>query len=242
MDAFLAVASKREVRTYSARPLPDDAVHRILEAGRIAGSSQNRQRRTFVVVSNPELREQLAEAVYAPRNVRGAALVVVVVVQGGGPVAFVGSGTRCERHPSAAVPPPETDAANAGSPAPAGSAASPLAGVPIDGEDPPVPTNCWVSPLAQKSSASKASSSCRGASTVAVVDSAGSPDSPVSGSTPSLGTQFDRGNLMSFPCSSRGPALSADPAKLAFYLLSSYHTPNFAIWGSPVRKLGKSYA
>ena len=88
MDTFLAIASKREVREYSDRPLPEDAVRRILEAGRIAGSSQNRQRRSFVVVRSPELRGQLAEAVYAPGNVRGAALVVVIVVQGGGPVAF----------------------------------------------------------------------------------------------------------------------------------------------------------
>jgi nitroreductase len=88
MDTLLAVASKREVRAYSDRPLTDDAVRRILEAGRIAGSSQNRQRRSFLVLSNPELRAQLAEGVYAPGNVRGAALVVVVVAQGGGPVAF----------------------------------------------------------------------------------------------------------------------------------------------------------
>lgn len=88
MDTYLAIASKREVREYSDRPLPDDTVRRILEAGRVAGSSQNRQRRSFVVVSSPELRGQLAEAVYAPGNVRGAALVVAIVVRGGGPVAF----------------------------------------------------------------------------------------------------------------------------------------------------------
>jgi nitroreductase len=89
MDAFLVVASKREVREYTERTLPDDAVHRILEAGRIAGSSRNRQQRCFVVVDDPDLRGRLAEEVYAPGNVRGAALVVVVVASpGGGPVAF----------------------------------------------------------------------------------------------------------------------------------------------------------
>jgi nitroreductase len=89
MDAFLAVASKREVREYSDQPLPEDAVRRILEAGRIAGSSRNRQQRTFTVLADPDLRERLADAVYAPGNIRGAALVVVVrAVRGGGPVAF----------------------------------------------------------------------------------------------------------------------------------------------------------
>ena len=44
MDAFLAIVSRREVRTYDGRPLPEDVKRRILEAGRLAGSSRNRQR------------------------------------------------------------------------------------------------------------------------------------------------------------------------------------------------------
>lgn len=88
MDAFLAVASKREVRGYSDRPVPDAAVRRILEAGRIAGSSRNRQLWRFLVVGDPGVRERVAEAVFAPGNVRGAALVVAVAVRGGGPVGL----------------------------------------------------------------------------------------------------------------------------------------------------------
>ena len=76
MDTFLAVASRREVRAYADTPLPDAVVRRILDAGRLAGSSQNKQRWTFVVVSD---REAMAAAVYAPENVRGAALVVAIV-------------------------------------------------------------------------------------------------------------------------------------------------------------------
>ena len=88
MDTFLAVASKREVRDYAGRPIPVDAVQRILEAGRISGSSRNRQPWRFIVVESPSLRERLADAVYAPANVRGAALVVVIANQGRGPTAF----------------------------------------------------------------------------------------------------------------------------------------------------------
>lgn len=88
MDTFLAVASRREVRSYAGRPIPVDAAERILAAGRISGSSQNKQPWRFVVVETPERREQLADAVYVPSNVRGAALVVVIAVQGRGPVAF----------------------------------------------------------------------------------------------------------------------------------------------------------
>ena len=88
MDAFLAVASKREVREYAQTPLPDDAVRRLLEAGRVAGSAGNRQGRRFVLVRDPSRVERLAQAVYEPSNVLGATLVVAVVVTGRGPVAF----------------------------------------------------------------------------------------------------------------------------------------------------------
>jgi nitroreductase len=88
VDTFLAVASKREVREYSDRPLPDATVQRILEAGRTAGSSRNRQPWQFLVVADPGVRERLAEAVYVPGNVRGAPLVVAIAVRGGGPTAF----------------------------------------------------------------------------------------------------------------------------------------------------------
>jgi nitroreductase len=88
MDVFLAVASKREVRDYDSRPVPDDVERRILEAGGVAGSSRNNQARRFIVVADPALREQLADAVYASSNVRGAALVVAIVAWGRGPTAF----------------------------------------------------------------------------------------------------------------------------------------------------------
>ena len=88
MDAFLAIASKREVRSYDERPISPDAERRILEAGRVAGSSRNRQARRFVVVRDPGLVQQVADAVYAPDNVRGAALVVAIVVGAKGPTSF----------------------------------------------------------------------------------------------------------------------------------------------------------
>jgi nitroreductase len=43
MDTWLAVASRREVREYADRELPEDVVGRILDAGRLAGSAKNRQ-------------------------------------------------------------------------------------------------------------------------------------------------------------------------------------------------------
>ena len=88
MDVMLAVASKREVRDYAGRAVPADVERRILEAGRIAGSSRNTQARRFIVVADPDRRERLADAVFAPGNVRGAKLVIAIVAWGRGPTAF----------------------------------------------------------------------------------------------------------------------------------------------------------
>jgi nitroreductase len=88
VDGFLEVVSKREVRDYAPDALPDDAVRRILEAGRVAGSSSNRQGRRFVVLREPGVVRETAEAVWTASNVLGAALVVAVVVGGKGPLAF----------------------------------------------------------------------------------------------------------------------------------------------------------
>jgi nitroreductase len=88
VDAYLAVVSKREVRRYAARPIDADAERRILEAGRVAGSSRNRQARRFVVLRDPALVEEAVQSVYAGDNVRGAALVVAIVTGGKGPTSF----------------------------------------------------------------------------------------------------------------------------------------------------------
>lgn len=88
MDALLAIASKREVREYADREVAEEAKRRILDAGRVAGSSQNRQQWRFIALDSAEWRERVAETVYAQGNVRGSKFAVVVVVYGKGPLYF----------------------------------------------------------------------------------------------------------------------------------------------------------
>jgi nitroreductase len=83
MDTFLAVASRRETRDYADRPIPDEITRQILDAGRLAGSAQNRQPWRFVLVESDSAREQLAQAVYEPTNVHGARLIVAIVGRSG---------------------------------------------------------------------------------------------------------------------------------------------------------------
>jgi nitroreductase len=87
VDVFLTIVSKREVRDYADRPLPEDAVRRVLEAGRLAGSSRNRQARRFVVLRDGAL-ARAADTVWMADNLRGAALAVAIVIRGKGPTGF----------------------------------------------------------------------------------------------------------------------------------------------------------
>jgi nitroreductase len=73
---------------YDERPIPPDVERAIVDAGRLAGSSKNKQPWRFLVVESPEIRERLAESVFEPGNVRGARLIVAIVVSGKGPTSF----------------------------------------------------------------------------------------------------------------------------------------------------------
>jgi nitroreductase len=82
VDPYMAIASKRDERSYADAAIPAEIRQRILDAGRLTGSSKNRQRWEFVLVAGAA-RDRLAEAVYAPDNVRSAALVVAIVGEAG---------------------------------------------------------------------------------------------------------------------------------------------------------------
>src|SRR5262249_41703485 len=72
-----------DTRSYADRPVPGETVERILEAGRLAGSARNRQPWRLFVVESVDRCSRLAEAVYAPDNIRGAQLVIAVVGSSG---------------------------------------------------------------------------------------------------------------------------------------------------------------
>jgi nitroreductase len=76
MDTYLVIASKRDQRDFAERPIPEEVVERILDAGRLSGNSQNKQAWRFVVVDDPDRRERLAQTAYRPSLVRDGALVV----------------------------------------------------------------------------------------------------------------------------------------------------------------------
>src|SRR5207244_12230751 len=61
MDAYKVVVTKRDTRTYTDQPIPDEVLQRILQAGRMAGSSKNTQPVRLVVIRDRERLKQTAE-------------------------------------------------------------------------------------------------------------------------------------------------------------------------------------
>jgi nitroreductase len=61
MDAYRAIITKRDTRAYTDEPIEEEALRRVLQAGRMAGSSKNRQPVRFVVVRDKAHMAELAK-------------------------------------------------------------------------------------------------------------------------------------------------------------------------------------
>jgi len=88
VETLLAIASRRDERRTLPEPLPPELALRLLDAGRLSGSSRNSQPWTFVVPTGRPRIEELSGAVFVPENVLTAGLVVAILVHGKGPVLF----------------------------------------------------------------------------------------------------------------------------------------------------------
>ncbi len=79
METWEAIRSRRNVRSFDDRPLPEDHLGEILEAGRRAPSSQNWQPWDFVVVTDREQLARLAQTWRGAGHVARSAATVALV-------------------------------------------------------------------------------------------------------------------------------------------------------------------
>ncbi len=79
MDVIDAIRTKRAVRVFEDRPLPDDVISAILTAGRRAQSSKNSQPWQFVAVRERATLVALSKMGTFAGHLAGAALGVVIV-------------------------------------------------------------------------------------------------------------------------------------------------------------------
>lgn len=81
MEVFEAIRTILAVRQFDSRPVPDDAVRRILESGRLTGSSMNRQPWRFIAVQQAETLQQLGQLARSGPYIAGAALAIVIAIE-----------------------------------------------------------------------------------------------------------------------------------------------------------------
>jgi nitroreductase len=81
MEVFEAVRTVLAVRTYKDAPVPADVVRRIVEAGRLTGSSRNGQSWHFVVVQDREMLFKLGAASPSGPYISQAPLAIAVAIE-----------------------------------------------------------------------------------------------------------------------------------------------------------------
>ncbi len=76
--------SRRSVRRYLPKPVPDEALQQILEAGRWAPSANNQQPWAFIVVQEEEMRQKVARhaTYYLARHARVEEAPLLIVLCG----------------------------------------------------------------------------------------------------------------------------------------------------------------
>ena len=77
MNVMDAIRTRRSVRKYDGRPIPDEVLQRMKDALRLAPSACNNQPWRFVLVSDPALKKELARAANGQDFIADAPVIVL---------------------------------------------------------------------------------------------------------------------------------------------------------------------
>jgi nitroreductase len=80
MDVSAAIKGRRSVRFYKDLDVESGKIQKILEAGRLSPSANNRQEWKFIVVKNAEIKKRLARAAMNQSFIGQAPVVLVACV------------------------------------------------------------------------------------------------------------------------------------------------------------------
>jgi len=81
MDVFEAICTLLAVRRYRDKPVSEDVLRRVLEAGRLSASAMNKQPWSFVVVQDPNMLRQLGTVAQTGPYISEAPLAIVVAIE-----------------------------------------------------------------------------------------------------------------------------------------------------------------
>ena len=90
MNIFEAIKKRRSVRSFLDKPIEDEKLTAVLEAGRLAPSAGNRQECRFVVVEDRDVRRRIAVAANGQSFVGEAPVVIVACAVTNGHVMSYG--------------------------------------------------------------------------------------------------------------------------------------------------------
>jgi nitroreductase len=79
MEVSKAILTKRAVRKFQDRPIPGEAVEKILNAGRRAQSAKNQQPWHFIVIRDKSRLKSLSELGNFAQHLAGAAMGVAII-------------------------------------------------------------------------------------------------------------------------------------------------------------------
>jgi nitroreductase len=82
LDTFTCIRTRREVREYLDRPISEESLLLILEAGRLAPSSKNSQPWHLVVIRKKETLEKIASLTPTGTHIGKAPLAIAVLMDG----------------------------------------------------------------------------------------------------------------------------------------------------------------
>jgi len=77
MDVTTAIKTRRSIRAYKDKPIEDEKLEAVLEAGRLAPSAKNKQEWKYVVVRDKALREKMVDAANGQKFVGQASAIIV---------------------------------------------------------------------------------------------------------------------------------------------------------------------
>ena len=78
MDVFEAIRNRRSIRRFEDRPVPDDIVKKIVEAGQWAPSACNRQQWKFIVIDSQEVKDNILKETAAYFIGKSPLLILVI--------------------------------------------------------------------------------------------------------------------------------------------------------------------
>jgi len=76
MSLLEVIFGRRSIRRYKSRPIPEDVLRNILEAGRLAPSADNAQPWHFIVVTDQKIKRRLASGIWN-RFIEDSAVTIV---------------------------------------------------------------------------------------------------------------------------------------------------------------------